>query len=357
MSKRKIKGIYARGNIFWLTHGTGKRRLQVSLGTSDYPEAVAKAQAILNQPLLNTTTGFKPDLEDFADAQTSDGVWTAKSRKSKYSVLLMFGEDLGWPSLPTITTSKIQHWYDQQVKRIAITTANSYATNIKTFLNWAVEKRIINRNPADDVKLKKTVNAARERFCSYEERDKIIRNAPTDELKFILYCGFYAGFRKNEIVESRPDWFDLNLKHVHVKKTETFLAKDKEERTIPMAEEFYKFLKQYGQREPFMIQPDVVHGKGDYRYDFRKPFADYLTSLKFDWVTPHIMRHTFASLLASKGCSLFKIAQWLGDTLATAEKHYAHLLPNDPDIEMLNGVGDARKAAPQKKPPVNHRLA
>jgi integrase len=73
------------------------------------------------------------------------------------------------------------------------------------------------------------------------------------DLQFVLYCGFFAGYRKNEIIESRPDWFDMSLKHVHVKTTETFKAKDKEERTIPMADEFYKFLKKYGKHEPFSV--------------------------------------------------------------------------------------------------------
>ena len=74
MTNRKIKGIYQRGNIFWLTHGSGKHRIQVSLGTSDYADAVAKAKESLNQPLLNTTEGFKPDLDDYADYQTENGI-------------------------------------------------------------------------------------------------------------------------------------------------------------------------------------------------------------------------------------------------------------------------------------------
>ncbi len=113
------------------------------------------------------------------------------------------------------------------------------------------------------------------------------------------------------------------------------MAKDKEERTIPMADEFYLFLKKYGLRNSFMIQPDVVKGKGDYRYDFRKPYTGYMESLNLVWVTPHVMRHTFASLPASTGPSLFKIATWLGDTETTTAKHYAHLLPKDQNIENL----------------------
>ena len=35
-------------------------------------------------------------------------------------------------------------------------------------------------------------------------------------------------------------------------------------------------------------------------------------------MTPHIMRHTFASLLASAGVSIYKIAKWLGDDVDMA---------------------------------------
>jgi integrase len=337
MANKKLRGIYQRGNIFWLTQGSGGNRIQKSLETSDYAEAVAKAQEILNNPVLNTTNGFLADLNDFINEQVKNGVWTKNSKNTKTSVLMMFGEDLGLPPLPKITKANVQHWYDQQVNRIKTVTANAYITDIKAFLNWAVGKRIIHKNPADEIELREVKNGARVKFCSFEDRDKIINGAPTEELKFVLYAGFFAGFRKNEIIESRPDWFDMKRRHIHVKATATFTAKDKEERTIPMSKQFHQFLKGYGSRGPFMIAPTVTHGKGQYRYDFRKPYADYMASIGFAWVTPHVMRHTFASLLASEGCSLFKIATWLGDTEATTQKHYAHLIKSDVDIELLNG--------------------
>ena len=56
------------------------------------------------------------------------------------------------------------------------------------------------------------------------------------------------------------------------------------------------------------------------------------------------MRHTFASLLVQENTSIFKVAQWMGDTVRVAEKHYAHLLPKDDDIE-LQGI-KPRKPAP-----------
>ncbi len=53
------------------------------------------------------------------------------------------------------------------------------------------------------------------------------------------------------------------------------------------------------------------------------------------WVTPHVMRHTFASILASAGISIFKISEWLGDRVDVVQRHYAKLASGDRDIEAL----------------------
>jgi integrase len=82
-----------------------------------------------------------------------------------------------------------------------------------------------------------------------------------------------------------------------------------------------------------MLRPDVPHGEARYRYDFRRPWNDFMETQGSDWVTPHVMRHTFASLLASKGVSIYKIALSFGDDVRVVQKHYAKLLPKDEDIE------------------------
>lgn len=45
-------------------------------------------------------------------------------------------------------------------------------------------------------------------------------------------------------------------------------------------------------------------------------------------VTPHTLRHTWATWAAQAGTSLWEIAGVLGDTMATAEKTYAHHAPD-----------------------------
>lgn len=43
--------------------------------------------------------------------------------------------------------------------------------------------------------------------------------------------------------------------------------------------------------------------------------------------SPHVLRHTGASILVSKGFPLEKVAKMLGDTIKTTEKNYVHLAP------------------------------
>jgi integrase len=49
---------------------------------------------------------------------------------------------------------------------------------------------------------------------------------------------------------------------------------------------------------------------------------------KFAHITPHILRHTFGTLRAQAGFSVFKLAALMGDTVATIEKNYLKHAPH-----------------------------
>jgi len=49
---------------------------------------------------------------------------------------------------------------------------------------------------------------------------------------------------------------------------------------------------------------------------------------KFMQVTPHTLRHTWATLAARAGVPLFQVAGVLGDTLPTVMRVYAHHCPD-----------------------------
>ncbi len=100
-----------------------------------------------------------------------------------------------------------------------------------------------------------------------------------------------------------------------------------------MTDEFRAWLRDhYGLRSPFMLQPSVQHGKYRYRFDFRRAFNSHMKGLGLEEFTFHDLRRTFASLLVSRGVSIYKVAKWLGDEIKTAESTYGHLVPQDDEI-------------------------
>ena len=94
--------------------------------------------------------------------------------------------------------------------------------------------------------------------------------------------------RKQEIIEARPDWFDLQTNSIPVQSTDTFRPKHREDRIIPMTKASKAFLKTYGFRSPFMLRPEVLHWKSRYRWDFRRPWTEYVAKQKCPWVTPQM---------------------------------------------------------------------
>ena len=48
-----------------------------------------------------------------------------------------------------------------------------------------------------------------------------------------------------------------------------------------------------------------------------------------------MLRHTFASHLVMKGISIYKVSQWLGHQSVNTTMVYAHLAPQDDEINKL----------------------
>ena len=330
---RKIKGIYQRGNTFWYGRMVNGKRIQRSLETDDYGEAVVKALEIRADPFLITADPLRSEIETFIDHKVRQNEYSRASAESKRCALKEFASFVKKADPATLTPADVERFYQKLRARVAESTAQGYIMTLRSFFNRLLETRKVRTNVVKGVQLARLDTKGRTNFCTPVLRNKLIKNCKRDDLKFVLFCGFHAGMRKNEIIEAQPDWFDVRAKLIHIKKTPTFRPKDRDERTIPMTNDFKAFLKTYGFPSPFMLHPEVPHGKSRYRWDFRRPWSDYVAKQRCPEVTPHIARHTFASLCASAGISIYKIAKWLGDDVRIVQQNYAKLLPKDEDID------------------------
>jgi len=336
-----MRGIYRRGQIYWLNAQKNNKRQWISLHTSDPAEAIRKAARHRQQPEI-TSGGlvigdvierFVREMRSAREHGSRNG-WARRTADSKIYTLRMFAGFVGRKIPDRVTSGDVKDFYGERLEgRNAQTAYGNYMT-LRSFFNWCSDKRIVRENPCLAIKVEAPPRAARKNFCSPELVAKLIGEAPRLDLKYVLYCGFHAGLRFLEIVESVPWWFDLDRANLHLRKTPTIDFKDLEERIVPMTGAFRKFIAdEHGLQEPFMLHPEIVkHRKNRYRWDFTRPFREYMKAQECEWVTPHIMRHTFASLLASMdpklgGPSDFEICSWMGIDLRTYQRTYAKLRP------------------------------
>lgn len=74
----------------------------------------------------------------------------------------------------------------------------------------------------------------------------------------------------------------------------------------------------------------VLDDSNDIRRAFNKVVEEAAQTIdkRLAAVTPHTLRHTWATLAARAGVDLYEIAGVLGDTLATVERNYLHHAPD-----------------------------
>jgi integrase/recombinase XerD len=346
-----IQNLYVqRGKYYYAKQVNGTRPF-IDLQTTDEAEAVRRVRNLERSPLLRIkTTGLRTEVDQFITHKVRRREFSPDSAKTKVLVLNRFADWLGADATSaSINPDDCQRFYDELHDEVSDSTAEGYMMTLRSFFRWAVEvKRTRLDNPVDKVEIVHAEHIARKRFSDKKTKNALIAAAPNDDMRFIAFCGFDAGLRRGEISEARADWFELRHGSLHVQRSigkrlregeREWRPKYNKERVIPLTRPFRGFLKRYlKDREPldFALMPEVKHHTWRYRYDIRRPFGDFMRARKMSWITPHVMRHSFASNLKTAGISNAKIAEWLGNSERVTERTYAHLKPDDRDIHVLS---------------------
>jgi integrase len=355
LSKQKeISGLYQRGvssNYTWKYRVNGQQKY-FATGTNDLAEAIRRVRFFKGSPYMEKKSSFQETGAKYIRYKADSGLHRERSTELAESVLKEFGNFSNYKNPDKVSPDLINEWRANLSKKNNPTAIDIKLRNLKSFFSWCVKiEKICPTNPLSHLKLDSSYGSAKIIFCTPEQRDQLYKNSPNKDMSFILFCGFDAGLRKDEIINARVDWFflDTNSPFLKVRQAiakprlrdeeKKFIIKNKKERVIPLTKKFADFLRGYLKKlKPldFALQPNVTFGKSRYRYDFRRPFEKYMKEQGLEWVTAHVMRHTFASILASRGVHIFEIAQYLGDRVKVAEGHYSHLIPGRSNIEKLH---------------------
>jgi len=170
---------------------------------------------------------------------------------------------------------------------------------------------------------------ARDVWLDESERDQMLAFADQQNtrLKLFVYLALCTASRRHAIERLTWNVVDLQGRVIHFDKLPG--PKTRKRRVpVPINDRLYAVLAEakLASQAPFVLGHD---GKINVTFTrMCRQLADKTGNRKFLQVSPHTLRHTWATLAARAGVNMYQIAGVLGDTVATVERTY---LKHSPD--------------------------
>ena len=347
MAKRGQNNLRKRNGVYYIDTYIHGRRVRKSLETSDEKEAKRRRDTLLGRKAANQWGAVAVDisLDDLRDRYTVfSEVNHAPNTTAR--ILADFKRFREFSKAQTVREVTAEHvelfkaW--QQKKRehkLHPTTINDSLARLSMVWGYAIKfgwftGANVFHNAA---RLKRTPPKLKEGidYLTAEQLARLLSIAKShsrDIHAFIALCSL-AGLRTAEAAACRWEWVDFDKRVIHLQDDSEsgFQTKDREERVIPLRDDLAAILRDYWQRdgnpkEGYVIQPNK-RGRGQWRvrYEPRTAFATVKRAAQVAAVTPHKLRHTFASLHAMNGTPMALIAAWLGHSETRTTAIYAHI--------------------------------
>lgn len=230
-----------------------------------------------------------------------------------------------------------------QEGRAASTVARKLAS-IKAFYRFLTAERYIRRNPAE------VLEAASRglhlpKVLSVQEVERLLDKPNLGTLdgyrdKTMLELLYATGMRVSELVNVPVKNVDMKMQYVIV------MGKGSKERMLPLGRTALHYLEHYLS----VVRPQLLHGKPDAAAElFVTGWGGPMTRERFyeiivaygksagisKRVTPHMLRHSFATHLLNNGTDLRIVQELLGHADISTTQIYTHL-----DVERLREVYD-----------------
>lgn len=231
----------------------------------------------------------------------------------------------------------------KQEGRASSTVARKLAS-IKAFYRFLTAERYIRRNPAEVLEAASR-GLLLPKVLSVQEVERLLDEPNLGTLdgyrdKTMLELLYATGMRVSELVNVPVKNVDMKMQYVIV------MGKGSKERMLPLGRTALHYLEHYLS----VVRPQLLHGKPDAAAElFVTGWGGPMTRERFyeiivaygksagisKRVTPHMLRHSFATHLLNNGTDLRIVQELLGHADISTTQIYTHL-----DVERLREVYD-----------------
>lgn len=208
--------------------------------------------------------------------------------------------------------------YISSINGLEVNTVNRHISSLKSFFNYLVDESIIKVSPMEEVSsLKKAKKLPK--YLSISEVNKLLNIPLNSEFdyrnKAMLELMYATGLRVSELVSIEYSNIDFENSIIRIN------GKGKKERIIPLGEVASYYLKVYlSDYRSKLLKRNTYnqvflnnHGKPITRQGFNYILENIreLTGIEKE-ITPHVLRHSFATHLLEGGADIRSIQEMLG---------------------------------------------
>ena len=280
---------------------------------------------------MNLTTYFK-DFENFLKLERNLSVNTIKSYRSDLKKLEFYLSKTSAKKLSFIDPDIVRGFLYEQSKRVSAKTQGRIISSLKTFFNFLVLEKLINDSPIENIDYPK-IDSKIPLVLTTDEIDKLISCAFSKKFglrnQTIIEIMYSCGLRVSELTEMKISniFFDESLIKI--------LGKGNKERFIPLSSTAKKLLYNYITYNRKNLSQDkqsidIVflnnRGKKLTRVMVYNIINDAALEAKINKkISPHTLRHSFATHLIENGADIISIQKMMGhENVVTTEK-YLHV--------------------------------
>lgn len=232
-----------------------------------------------------------------------------------------------------INSNVIREFVYQQTKLIKPSSQSRLISSLKNFFDYLIIEKIIFINPINSIQYPKIATKIPETL-STQEIDKLIdylKKSKKNSLRncTILEVLYSCGLRVSELTNLNIS--DIFFDDLLIK----ILGKGRKERFVPMSKIVKDMIKDYLNSERF----NTITKKGFEDILFLNNRGEKLTRVMIytilniakkgigikKKVSPHILRHSFATHLIENGADISSIQHMLGHTNITTTERYLHV--------------------------------
>jgi integrase/recombinase XerC len=203
---------------------------------------------------------------------------------------------------------------------------NRKLATLRTFYKYLLRTGKIEENPMSSIRMVKTTKKIPQ-FVRESEMENLVDNRKIatnfnearDEL--ILFLLYGTGIRLAELISLQNSQVNLAAKTIRV------IGKRNKERMIPIPGLLVELIQNYRQFCTFENPHLLVTDKGEPLYPMfvqrlvKKNLGEYS---QLEKLSPHVLRHTYATHLLNRGADLNAIKELLGHANLAATQVYTH---------------------------------